>query len=658
MPRDLFADMEPRQSNKGRDLFEAHGVAPQQEMGLWDQFKNYLAKDLEEYRASIPEEQKKRDLDPLGAMVDNWKDLYKQGSQGASDLKNWLYAVPDKASESYDLAKEDPGRAALDIGAGLTSGAKGMLNLPAQLGSWMLEKDPLGKYIAPVVGALQVPDTGLQEAILGEQKPGDELLQLGGSLITPVKAPKIMQGAGKTASKAANVARESVDKLKPSKILRGSLSEEELIKNLEATRGTGTGLGNVIDNPTLKRIEENMLARIPGSGVTKRMQETGKEITRRGHDILNDFTKGKQVEDVGEALHNSLIKSFGETNKLKNQKFGKVNELAGKLDVNTPRFNLRAEAEKMLRDAKNDPDLARFMKAEDLNLLNELANPKSIQVDGVTIPKNFDLKSTDILRGKIGDAAYEAYVAGDKGKMNQFLNLRNALEKDVKQAISQSKSEKLKQLHKDAMDYYKNDYAPFEDNDIQYFLKGKGDSDVLVDKFFKTSKTGDRANLLKKLTDKLSKEDKDLLLYQHFAKAIGDKGLNPTEFAKQFEKIGKRQRELLFDKDTLNKLENYQRLARKNSEALNVMFNPPTGQRGLELMSAILAGQAGLLPEAAMAALASRGAGKLLGSEKVRERLVKKMLEENKKKPINLQTNDDVARLLGSAQVATNKDDR
>jgi hypothetical protein len=479
---------------------------------------------------------------------------------------------------------------------------------------------------------------------------------------------------------------KGINSLRPSKLLRGELSPEQLEKNLETTKGTETSLGHVIESPSLQRLSENVLPHVIGSGAEKAAQRTANKVTETGEKLLHKLRGGEEVhENYGEQIKDALKDSAQAAEHEKTSKFRKVNEIAEEHGIKTDRSNLRKEAKSILSQIKSDPDLAQFTNTADIKLLDEIVSPgkkeageqlaskmRSIkqiehepnykgQLDlatgkplefktientvslrtpspnapgsvsvitgkATTEPHTYSLKNTDILRGKIGEHAHEANIKGEKPKAAIYARLKKALEQDVEQAIEKSPHPELKNAHKEAMDYYKNEYAPYKDKNIQKFVKQGGDPDLILSHFLKMG-SNDRVHLLRQLSQS-TKEKSNLLGNAYLSPAYEDGKINPLKLSSLYHKLGKRQRVELFGKETNEKLKNYSDLVRKNKEGFNLMFNPKTGARLGHIGSLLTAGTH--LPAALGLSGLGNIANRLLTSESFREKLVKAIIEDKK----------------------------
>lgn len=420
-----------------------------------------------------------------------------------------------------------------------------------------------------------------------------------------------------------------IESIRPSNVLRGALTPEELAKNLDVTRGTETSLGRVIDNPSMMRLFENVLPHVIGSGAEKSMLKNA--------EIIRDKIKfPPRPENFGEAIQNALQNAATDVRAQKTANFRAVNELAEEYGVTTPRTNMKMEAKNILDESNRDPHLSQLMDANDRKFLESLADEKH--------KGNYTLKNTDILRGKIGEHAREAAANGQHPKVGIYNRLRDALTKDSEEAIENSGSHELQGEHANAMQHYRNEVVPFEDPDIVKFTRKGGDPDLIMSHFLKGGEN-DRSTILHKLLSKLEPEARDLVRSSYFSKALDDEGkLNPIKFKALYNKLAKNPNQFraLYPEPELRKgLKDYADLVHKNAESYSLMFNPKTGARNTEGLIKGLSMKAGQIGGAGLAhsliapliigATVGKGATKLLTNEKVREKLIHAMIEN---KPI------------------------
>jgi hypothetical protein len=578
-------------------------------------------------------------------------------------LLDFVVNLPGQVTSSASQIVKNPLRAAENLGAGLLEGIKGGINIPSNIASYLRSRNIGGqdaKYLQDLIAKAHIPDTGLEKAVLGENQIGDEFLRSLGSFAPYARAGGLARGLGGAARRAgaasAYATGQEEDPLKAALLgltaegaTRGiqaagrkgtflpssPLTSEELKQAADVTRGTETNLGNVIQNPFLQKQFENVFPNIPLSGANQAMQRTASEIKNRGENILNKFKGSEDVPDIGERLHAALKSSAEETRNKKNEKFTALNEAADKEGVKTDRFNLINTAKQMLKEIEDDPHLAGLTDSTAKGILDTIANEK--------IKPNYSLKKTDLLRGKIGKKRNEAYISGNTDLRDILKTLKDAATKDINDAIDKADKPNLTDLRDKAMEFYMKEYAPFKEPEIEKFTIRGGDPDILAANFLKRSKLSDRGNLLQKLTSKLSSHDKDLLAYSYFSNAIKEGELNPSKLNTLYKDLGKKQKNALLSKEMQKQLGDYSKLVQKNTEPLNIMFNPKTGQRNLSdyLISALTGstgayagGLTGGILGAIAPGLIARPFTKALTNPAMRERLIERMIRAREKEPM------------------------
>ncbi len=619
--------------------------------------KNSAGDDFEQYRVSNQRDAQKSERMGFKGIKG---DISESLSQLPEALMQTLASLP---SEAYG-AITHPGRSLMNVGAGLGEGAIGAFNLPGNITKYLSSKgilpEAFGRY-APHIG-----DLGIEKRLgLDAPQAGDALVRglasfapfarlgkfgqagvakragtlsayAGGQNEDPIKTALL----GELLGGAAKGVQGGVNKLRPSNLLRGELSPEQLQRNLDVTKGTETGLGRVIDHPVLNRFHENILPNVIGSGAEKTMQRTARGIQGKGQDVVEGMMGKTEPSDVSQRLQSALVSAAKEARNNKNALYGKYNKQAEKLGITTDRSNMRKTASSLLDEINSDPDLAKFTNNEDISLLKGIAKEGS--------KKEHSLKSTEILKGKIGNLAYEAWRAGEQPKVSLYKDLRDALEKDIDKPIESSKDPELKKLRQEAKDFYRKEFAPFESNDIVKFTREGGDPDLLLGHFLKTQGGvgNDRAHLLKRLisaTEGQQKGKENLIAGAYFSRALNDEGMiDPIKLRSLYYKLGKNQRKVLLGNGELhNDVKRIAELTNKNNEAYHLLFNPKTGARLSQLFqigatSAVGGGLSGFLGTNLALGAAGKLATKALTSEKVRESLVKKMIANQNKKPSKL----------------------
>lgn len=246
----------------------------------------------------------------------------------------------------------------------------------------------------------------------------------------------------------------------------------------------------------------------------------------------------------------------------------------------------------------------------------------------------------NVLKGRLNSLANlskSSPSAADRSMANVYSDLGAALRKDVKQSVTNSKNPKLINAYNQAEENYEKKYSKFLDEDIYYYLANpKANPEEIIRDFIKTSPNADLSSQITKLSATLSPNKRQLLGYSYLSRALDNEGnLNPAKLGTAIEKLKPNQFKALFpDPNIRRKLKDYSKLQYMNKEAQNLMFNPHTGQRtvdtlstlGLGLMGQLASGNIGAIATPALTIGAGRMATKALTSEKLRESLIKRMI--------------------------------
>ena len=457
---------------------------------------------------------------------------------------------------------------------------------------------------------------------------------LGGAAFGATQAPEgeRMGEAGKGAliNALTHGAFKGLEQLRPSNLLRGNLTPEQLQANVAAAEGTPTGLGSVVESPMLQRTLENILPKVPFSGANKKLLEAGAATREQGKDILGGMIGVADPENVTNELAETLMKQFKAHQSEKTALYDNVDKLASKIkfEVNPAEFSAKAkdyaEAIADIGLLKYEPEAKRiFKKLEDYR--NGSGSPITLQ-------------EANILKGKLGEYAKSSKASpqpSDRHLAKVYGELASSLKSDINSSIDSSGNETLKEAYKKAEQNYAKNFSPFLDKEIYKFIGGQADPDSIVQAFLKSSRSRavDPSNKISKLTNKLPEQQQNQLSYSYFSRALDKEGnLNPGKLNTLINDLGPKQFKVLVKNPEVRKaLTDYQKLYSMNKQAVNAMENPLTGQRSLDVIPALLSGGllgafpgaiAGLLPPVLLA----RGATSALTSPAIRENLVRAMI--------------------------------
>ena len=422
-----------------------------------------------------------------------------------------------------------------------------------------------------------------------------------------------------------------INALRPSNLFGKNVPAQELQKNLEATEGTDTPLGNVVKSPYLQGLNNNILAHVPFSGVTDNLAKVGRQVVDRGHELLNKLLgKGNTPGDTGKAVSEALNDNLKNLQDIKTQNFSAVNKEANDLGLEVSPNKFSDAAKKELERIRRSPNLNYEAERNSPELLEDLTHYANNTAKE-------SLQDADMFKGKINKKARDASYKGDAHQVGIFNRLKNAYAQDVNDTIEKSGSSTLKEKHDTAMNFYRENIAPFEAPEVQKFTSKKGDPDTIISAFINAGSKDDRGNLLSKLVDKLPEDQKHLPAYGYLSKAIKDGELNPINLADRWKNLGEKQRAALVQDPALRKeFDNYLRLTKLNGESLSLMSNPKNGNRlagwipGGSVAAALVTG--GVAPAIKTAGLAagalygSRHLAKLLRNESTRNNIAKKIM--------------------------------
>jgi len=478
-------------------------------------------------------------------------------------------------------------------------------------------------------------------------------------------APLIEPALGLTADAivgAGNVTMRDIGRalnpsnLRPSRLMENfatsPLSNEQLLRNLEVTQGTGTGLGEVIGSPTAKRVQENILTKIPFSGANRSMQETGGEILTRGDNILEGYRNDVPHEDVTNQIGQALEDAATTHTNQKNALYRAANTIADRvgLRLQLPRFTeivnrhlnalestnmlqFEPEARSLIQRLRNYQNPTR-VETSTSAIVDASGRPVS-QVVTETPPS---LSEANILAGKFNQLANRyggSQNISERNAARVFGDIGRALKTDIRQSVYNSGSRELINAFRQAERNYARNYSEFLDKDILKYTAQDHPAENVLTTFIKTSNTADKADQLAKLMDKLTPVQQDLVRYGYFSRALEGpedmRVVNPNKLSTLWRKLGTRQKQVLVpDAAQRRNLDNYSSLVGMNQKAVNIMWNPATGQMNMDAITAITA----LHPiKAIPEMIGGRVGNNLLTNQQTRENVVNSIIRRRQGNP-------------------------
>lgn len=411
-----------------------------------------------------------------------------------------------------------------------------------------------------------------------------------------------------------------------SKLIKSPHGEKELSRNLEAASGSATGLGDIVGSAGMKRIQENVISKIPWTGAEGALNKTGKEIFNRGEDIVNKYLGKNDPLEISEQLGESLNNAYKTQSKAKNSLYKDSESIAEKSNF-TPKLEKFDELMREHADGLLNSNIFQF-EPKVKNIIQQL-----VQGNNAT---NLTLKEANIMSGKLRELSKQYGATGDISSRNASRilgDISKALKSDIKNSISETGNKELISSFDAAEKNYKKQFSPFLDKAVMSFTSGKKLPEDLVSSFLKTSNTSDKAVRLQKLFKVIPEKDQDLVRYAYLSRALqgseGMKSINPNKLKTLWTKLGDNQKKTLIpDASHRRQLDNYVRLVDMNPKAVNKMFNPQTGQMNSDLITAYMFMNPGKsLKEIVWGMIGNR----VNTSEKFRNKVVSKMIERKRK---------------------------
>lgn len=434
-----------------------------------------------------------------------------------------------------------------------------------------------------------------------------------------------------------------IDKLRPSKLFRGTLTPEQLKSNVAAAGETPTGLGDVIQSPRLKRLYENFLTKMFFSGANEKMLESGLAVKNKAQDIMEHLGSGNQ-EDALDQLNEKLINKYETHQENKNNLYREFENIAEQTKEKPQLTNFRDALRKnkdsldklsILRGdplnsglfdkissftgALDSPSLStvkRLAEVPDIDIIKDpltgqsYSTPTSKRImQDVTVnnnvPPSYGSGSSALGTSGVIDYYNPSYKEGnflsaaliraanlaqhnpaERAVSGVYRSLGNALKKDVKESVSNSNNPRMINAFNQAEENYQNNFSGFLDKDIFKFLGNTEKSDKLAASFIKKQEP----KKLEKLTSLLQGQEKDQLAYAYLGNALDNEGnLNLAKFSTLIEKLSPKQFKNLIPDPILRKqIKNFNKLYKMNQKSVSIVQNPETGQKNLDILPGVM----------------------------------------------------------------------
>lgn len=575
---------------------------------------------------------------PTKGLKGIWQDYINLHKSAPGMVFNAAMGTPG-ALKSF---AQHPERIPKTVGAGILESGRFVPSIPPAIADYLAQKELISPEAAARVP--HTPFTGRELVGLEGHEKGDIIGEMLGGFLSG--GPGSINAA-KTGVKAA------INPLRPSTFLRGPLSKEELIKNFNAAQGTNTPLGSILDSPNLRQMFENTTVNFPFSGGDQITADIANQVARQGENLLEMSGKGLPIGEPREQIKSAIDTAFQKQQKIKDTMYEPVNDLANSQGFNLELPSLEKVAQEFGSTMNNSPlfkgdptlkkafnQLSNYKNSTKSEQLKTLGPDALLSKPIVTHPSIVEAKGlanrleTEAAKYMRSPNPTDHFIAG---KYNQAAN---AIRKDIKEQIAKKGSPELKEAFHKAEKNYAENYSQFLDKDVWKLLDPEANIDNIINDIIKPGATTDKFSRLEKIQNILPDEQKNLIGNAWLKRALDKEGnLDPKQFAQLINKLGTKQFEALFpDKQFRDQLLNYGRLRGMNEAALSRMANPKTGYSGnfLKNLGALLgttgyAYSQGGTPLAAATLvglpLLARKANKVITSPKVRESLIKKMIE-------------------------------
>lgn len=664
--------------------------------------------DTNSSQQSEPSDSMAQDLQPSQSLTTGWKGVGQDVLQGLKDIPSsmleMLKALPSEAKgmakqmfvdpyQGFDpnlwkkddqgqmqFTGDDPLRFGKNAATGIGNTVQGTLNLPNTIEDYLRNKEVLDPENPNILPKMQERDFAQMVGLEG-QKPGDALSQTLtgmspylrlGEAFNLGKGGRMMARAGSQGAYAASqkenpvtaagsipamelplrAAGRGVNKLRPSEMLRGPLSIDELADNLRIADETNTPLGKILEHKGLNQTFENASTRVPFGGGDEALGQAQKQVETRGRNLMEDLGQASGQNDPNSMLKNLLDQAYNRQKSVKNDLYNPVSDMAQQegLSLKMPKFSrLAQETLDTLKDSpllQTEPEIRSAMqkmmgyqdpvKRTPSQILDPQGNPAAVYEQTPTISEAkmvagaLDAKASQLKKSPLGK---------DQSLGNLYERLAKLAREDVSDMINRGSPELQKQF-KNAEQNYKDNYSPFLDREVFNLLSPDKEAEAIAREIIKPGKDADKASRIRKIQNLLPEQQRNTIGFAYLRSALDKEGkLDPKKMASLIKNLGPRQFEALFpDPNMRQQLLDFGKLRGMNEEALNLMVNPNTGQRAITpgmLYGTI--GQAGAALSTGNPWLAggvlfgpaagARGFNKLMTSPGVRQKLVEKMME-------------------------------
>jgi hypothetical protein len=583
-----------------------------------------LYKKHYEGKISRPEFYQKLGLSSKSGWSGVGKDIQQSLLNAAPRIYEGLtQGLPQELMGIGQQAIQEPTRPIRNATLGLANLPMNIANIPSNAAQYLSKKGIIGQDAANMIPrSMGIPDL---DRILGlqQKQPGDFLAESVGSFApiggaasaisrgaSGLRRAATMGGAGALHSAGMNEdpilgalsvigpeafmkgARNiSAPDLTPSNLVAkafGGGNAQRIAENARVAEGTNTGLGRILESPSLIGLEENVLPHKAGSGAERSMNKATEHVVNRGNDLLERLSTNAPDKDPNFVIQEALQAAYENQKNVKNRLYSDVEKIAQQegFKLNLDNFKNRASS---IADTIHNSVISLIPEVNSLykKMLGILDNKGVVTTGSDSLAALPTLKDAKLLKGHLYNLAqdYKSSPNPSDGLISSELSsLSQAIDSDIKQSIKNTGSKKLDLALEHADDYYKDNYSNWLDKEA--FKIRRDNPETLIQSVIGSGKKLDKFSRLEKIQNLLPEDQKGLIAYGYLSKALDRNGyLNPNELAKLINSLGDRQKKALFpDGGSYKSAVDFTDLARLNQKSLNKTFNPDTGKTALSLL--------------------------------------------------------------------------
>lgn len=399
---------------------------------------------------------------------------------------------------------------------------------------------------------------------------------------------------------------------KPGSPLR---SPAEVGQILETIGDSPVSFGEVIGSNSLTNRYQDYLRQVPFSGVEDASNQTIADANNAANKFVSELIGNADQTQIDKNLKEAIARDYKNLRKIKNQKYRDVGEYGESKNLqlkDLPDTEAKARqylddhidsilsGSEPLLDKKSLGVISRIIKPKELldkdvfniatqmlskeeraQLMREISSqterqPKKLKIalENVKKYKNYSREEA-----KKGSALSEVYG-----------ELSDASQRDLERYLQESNDKDALRKYNSAKNFYKNEYLPYKNSDIQSVINKTGTPDRLENILLK----GENAKVLSYLTE----NERKMLAAKKFWRVLdedfeGNPTAIPAALKRAYEALTPKQKSVLFTPEQLKNLKNIETWAELTKEA-RVRNNPPkTGYLGNPLIKTAIGAAVG-----------------------------------------------------------------